>query len=321
MRTGIAVSLLMHMALLAFVIFGLPRFNKPFLAEQVVPVEFVVLAELDLEKPPAPEQDIPEPEPEELPEPEPKPEPEPQPEPTPEPEPQPEPEPEPQPEPAPEPEPTPEPIPDPIPEPEPAPEPEPLKVEAPEPELIENIEPEPEEVKKALPPKPKARPKPPKRPEPKPEVVKKEEEPKPKVDALTSILKNVDKLKSAPKKTTTKGKAPTTPTRQRASAAQINDIQRSLQQQMKRCWRVDAGALQADEMIVEISMQMRQDGSINSVKIVDQNRFNKDAYFRTAAENARRAVISCAPYKLPTDLYSDWQTVNLKFDPSKMFGQ
>ncbi|KLN62625.1 hypothetical protein WH96_00765 [Kiloniella spongiae] len=312
----------MHMALLAFVIFGLPRFNKPFLAEQVVPVEFVVLAELDLEKPPAPEQDIPEPEPEELPKPEPKPEPEPQPEPTPEPEPQPEPEPIPESEPQPQPEPIPEPepAPEPIPEPEPVPEPEPLKVEAPEPEIIENIEPEPEEVKKVVPPKPKARPKPPKRPEPKPEVVKKEE-PKPKVDALTSILKNVDKLKSAQKKTTTKGKAPTTPTRQRASAAQINDIQRSLQQQMKRCWRVDAGALQADEMIVEISMQMRQDGSINSVKIVDQNRFNKDAYFRTAAENARRAVISCAPYKLPTDLYSDWQTLNLKFDPSKMFGQ
>lgn len=305
MRTGIAVSLLMHMALLAFVIFGLPRFNKPFLAEQVVPVEFVVLAELDLEKPPAPEQDTPEPEPEEIPEPEPKPEPKPAPEPEPQPEPVPE----------------PEPAPEPIPEPEPVPEPEPLKVEAPEPEIIENIEPEPEEVKKALPPKPKSRPKPPKRPEPKPEVVQKEEEPKPKVDALTSILKNVDKLKSAPKKTTTKGKAPTTPTRQRASAAQINDIQRSLQQQMRQCWRVDAGALQAEEMIVEISVQMRQDGSVSGVQIVDQNRFNKDAYFRTAAENARRAVISCAPYKLPVDLYGDWQTVNMTFDPSKMFGQ
>ncbi|WP_174233667.1 hypothetical protein [Kiloniella sp. EL199] len=320
MRTGIAVSLLMHMALLAFVIFGLPRFNKPFLAEQVVPVEFVVLAELDLEKPPAPEQDVSEPEPEELPEPEPKPEPEPQPEPTPEPEPQPEPEPEPEPEPIPEPEPQPEPIP----EPEPAPEPEPLKVEAPEPEIIENIEPEPEEAKKALPPKPKARPKPPKRPEPKPEVVKKEDEPK--VDALASILKNVDKLKSAPKKTTTKGKAPTTPTRQRASAAQINSIQRLFVQYMKRCWSVDAGALQADEMVIEVSVNMRQDGSVANVQIVDPSgRFNKDAYYTAAAVKARAAILKCSPYKeLPIqykNVYADWQTVNLTFNPAEMFGQ
>ncbi|OUS11737.1 hypothetical protein A9Q97_07055 [Rhodospirillales bacterium 47_12_T64] len=311
MRTGVALSLFIHLALLAFVIFGLPRFNKPFLAEQVVPVEFVILAELEVEETPVPEQDEPVPEPEEPPKPEPKPEPEP----IPEPEPTLEPEPVPEPEPAPEPEPVPEPI----------PEPEPLKVEAPEPEIVENIEPEPEpeEVTKAAPPKPKARPKPPKRPEPK--VVKKKEEPKPKEDALTSILKNVDKLKSAPKKTTSKGKATNKPTPTRASAGQVNDIRRLIQNKMKQCWIVDAGGLQADQLKVDVSVSLRLDGSVQNVRVVDQNRFNKDAYFRAAAEKARTAIIRCAPYKeLPINfknIYGDWQTLNITFDPASMFGQ
>jgi len=44
-----------------------------------------------------------------------------------------------------------------------------------------------------------------------------------------------------------------------------------------------------------------------------------DPFYRAAAESAVRAMIRCAPYRLPNDKFTTQDTV-LHFDPKEMFG-
>lgn len=290
MRIGAILSGVLHGVVIAVLAFGLPSFVQP-LENTLVPIEMVML-----EAPPEPES-----EPVEEPEPEPKAE-EPEPEPEPEP-PRAEPEPLP-PAPATESEPVAEP---PQAEPEPEPEPEP----APPPEL----KPEPTELAEAPPPKPR------RRPEvrlPSPEEPKKEE---PREDQLTSILRNVEKLKDQPRpRREEPAKAPTEgPPAPRVGAFEQNAMVRAIQQQLRNCWRLDPGARGAQDMVIEIRVQFNPDGSVRSADIVDVVRMVQDGYFRSAAENARRAIMKCSPYEVP-GRYEVWRDVTLRFDPREMFG-
>ncbi len=306
-------SALLHLGVIIALVFGLPALREPMVDFESVPVELVMLPEENTDAP-APEPE-PEPEPvneapEEAPEPEPEvakappPEPAPIPEPEPEPEPAPEPEPVPEPAPEPEPEPEPEPVPEPEPEPEPEPDPEP--------------EPEPEPETQAPPPKPK--PKPRVKLAEKQEETKKEE-PKPE-DRLTSILRNVEKLKDEPSTQPQQAaKAPNKAETPRVSALQRQQLENSIQSQIRRCWRIDAGARQAEDLIVEITVNLAADGRvIGQPRVVDTTRMNRDAYFRSAAENAVRAILKCSPFQLPAEQYSEWKQMNLTFNPREMLG-
>ena len=42
------------------------------------------------------------------------------------------------------------------------------------------------------------------------------------------------------------------------------------------------------------------------------------AYARAFAEAAARAVLRCAPLKLPADQYDQWKAVEINFDPSEL---
>ncbi len=230
-----------------------------------------------------------------------------QPEPKPETEPEPEPEPVAElPPPAPKPEPIPEPEPEPIPMAEAKPEPEP------EPEPPPKPEPKVEEPKAKIPPKPKMKPL-----QQVAEKDKKKEEPP--EDRLTSILKNVEKLKD---------QAPTNNQLADASqgrSTQVSSIEqdamvRAIQQQMARCWRIDAGARDAESLIVEIRVVLNPDATVRDAQIVDFERMFRDSYFRSAAENARRAILKCSPFRLPANKYEVWRDLTLRFDPSRMFG-
>ncbi len=233
-----------------------------------------------------------------------------------------------------------EPEPEPLPEPDPAPEetaeevepePEPPQQEAkavpepvaPEPEPEPEPEPAPPEAepvaeKVVAPPKPKRR----------PQVSvamrdkhdKKHEEPKP--DQLTSILRNVERLRDQPrqrsqdtKKAETKG-----PTQRKASVFEQNAMVRAIQDQLRNCWRIDPGARGAEDIVVEIRVLLNPDGSVKTVQILDVVRMIQDGYFRSAAENAKRAVARCSPFRLPVGRYEVWKQLTLRFDPRRMFG-
>jgi len=285
MRNGVVLSSVFHGLVLALLIFGLPSFIEPP-TTTLVPIEVLTLDETEPQKP--------------------EPKPEPKPETTaekvaPKPEP-----------PVEEAKPPPEP-----PQPEPEPIPEPPKAEAkPEPEPAPpELKPEPEPEKLVqTPPKPR------KRPEIKPEPAKKKDEPK--RDQLASILRNVERLKDKPepqqKAQPEAEKAG--PTSSQVSVFEQNDMVRAIQEQLFSCWRLDPGAASAEDLIVEVRVILNPDGSLQRADVVDVARMGQDSYFRSAAENARRAIYKCSPFRLPTNKYAIWRELTLRFNPREMFG-
>ena len=45
-----------------------------------------------------------------------------------------------------------------------------------------------------------------------------------------------------------------------------------------------------------------------------------DAFFRSAAESALRAVLRCSPLRLPREKYDTWKNSTFTFDPRDMLG-
>lgn len=198
-----------------------------------------------------------------------------------------------------EPEPEPEP---PTPEPEPDPVPEPLAKAEPETPVV------------PTPPKPKRR--------PDIKVVMPDEHAHKKEDALTSILRNVEKLrdKPRPRREQIASADANADMRQQVSSLEQNQMVRAIQDQLRRCWRLDPGARGAEDMVIEIRVLLNPDGSVRKTEILDVVRMVQDAYFRSAAENAKRAINMCSPFQLPPRKYQAWRELTLRFNPKEMFG-
>ncbi|MEO9903835.1 cell envelope integrity protein TolA [Nisaea sp.] len=314
MRTGLSISVGIHVAVFAFAWFGLPELrNDDILPEQLVIVDMVDISEITntptaavepetMEKPkpkePNPEAPKPAPPPPEAAAPSPPPPPTSTPEPAPEPVAE-------------------------VPEPEPAPIPKPAPEKAPE----------PKKVAQAPTPAPKPRPKP-RAPEPTP----KEAEKKPKKDDkkldFSRLLKTLEKTEPAqpvkpqeekPKKNTDPLKDVLAklqaPARSRSDKAfdpenkvSISEID-AVRRQIAQCWNVPAGAKDAENLFIEIALQMGADGTVRDARIVDQARLSRDGFFRSAAESARRAVLSCGKLPLPPEKYESWKNITMTFNP------
>lgn len=93
-----------------------------------------------------------------------------------------------------------------------------------------------------------------------------------------------------------------------------------LRQQLTRCWNPLAGAQYAENLVVELELKMNPDRTIRSARIMDQSRYNRDSFYRAAAEAAIRAVRhpACTPLKLPPDKYAQWQDITIRFDPKDL---
>ena len=202
------------------------------------------------------------------------------------------------------------PEPEPIPEPDPIPEPEPMPKKV--------VKPEP-----AVPPR--------KLLVAKAKIVRK---PKPpptfKVSALKDLLADMKKTQPrAAKEETQKAtfsdkisKAISSPKKKFNAnrAVTISEID-AVRRQIMRCWNVPAGSKDAKDIKIEIFVEMNSDGTVRKAKILDAKRLLSDAFFRTAAESARRAVLNprCSPLKLPLEKYERWRTITLNFNPRDMF--
>ncbi|MBT6085616.1 MAG: energy transducer TonB [Rhodospirillaceae bacterium] len=313
MRGGLSVSVLFHATVATVAYVGIPYLKpEPAIIETPIYVDVVNITEVSNPPPPEP---VTKPEPEKAEEPPPPPEP-PKVE-------------------APSPPPEPEPVVEAPPEPEPEPEPAPKEEVAalppePEPELVPEPEPKIEPVAE-----PKVEPK----PEPKPKLsgVRPPRKPKPP-DTFASVLKTLEDLK---KKAPAKKPPPEAPKEQKPSFEKsIADALRSrptkrhnraqplsmseidaVRHQIQRCWNVPAGAKDAENMVIEVAVIMNRDGTVREARVVDANRMRGDAFFRTAAEAARRAVLNpkCNKLKLPAGKFDQWQQMTLNFNPKEMF--
>ena len=292
MRKGLTISIGLHVAVFAFAWFGLPELrNDDILPEQLVIVDMVDISEVT--NTPPPEAAAPPPPP-------------PAPEPAPAP--------------------TPEPAPKPVAE---APEPEPAPIPKPAPEK----EPEPEKVAQAPSPAPKPRPKP-RTPEPEPKEAEKKPKKEDKKQDFSRLLKTLEKTEAEPqtkpeeekpkekvdplKDVLAKLKAPARSRSDKAfdpeNKVSISEID-AVRRQIAQCWNVPAGAKGAEDLYIEITLQMSADGTVRDARIVDQTRMAKDDFFRSAAESARRAVLSCGKLPLPPEKYESWKDITMTFNP------
>lgn len=191
--------------------------------------------------------------------------------------------------------------------------------EPPEPEPVPEETPPEEEKPEEKPPEPKPEEKP---PEPKPDPPKQEEE-----FSLDSIGVLIDKAqKERGEKTESPEEKPAPEQGEKPREAQgegtlmTMDLVASFRRQISRCYSPPAGADRAEELVVQIDITLRPDGSLaEPPQVVDETRMG-EPYFRAAAEAGVRAIHQCAPYDLPADRYEQWKSLRLNFDPRKMLG-
>ena len=95
-----------------------------------------------------------------------------------------------------------------------------------------------------------------------------------------------------------------------ASVFEQREIVQLIQNKMRNCWRIEPGARDASSLIVEIHLILNQDGSVFQAEIVDLDRMHSDPFFRSAAENALRAIWQCSPFnELPIRKYTLWRFI------------
>lgn len=105
-----------------------------------------------------------------------------------------------------------------------------------------------------------------------------------------------------------------------AQTAMTADLQDALRSQIQPCWSPPVGAPHPERLVVSFDLFLNPDGSIaQSPQLLESA---NDPFLRAAADAARRAIYTCAPYKLPADRYQQWREINpFVFDPRQMLGQ
>lgn len=189
-------------------------------------------------------------------------------------------------------------------------EPEPPKPDPPKPEEKKPAEPEkvPEPPKKEEKPKPKP-------PEPKPE--KKEEQ------DFESLLRDLTPdEEEAPEQTDDQSETTEAMTGNLAELStqlSVSELD-AFKHQLEPCWVIPAGAKYAEDLAVEIRVEMRRDMTVKDASVLDQGRYNRDNTFRAAADSALRALRNprCSPLKLPPEKYNQWKVIIINFDPRNM---
>jgi hypothetical protein len=189
------------------------------------------------------------------------------------------------------------------------PEPVPIPEQQPTP-------PPPQEAKIEPPPAPILRPanlKPPKQPKPA----------QPTQD-FSSVLKNVEKMKTT--SPDTQAPQPDTPPQPDTSASTLSAPQltssevEAVKSQMVGCWFFDAGKRGVGDMTVDVHVTLAPDGTVKSVQADGGTRMAIDTLYRSFVEETVRAVWKCSPLRVPLDKYETWKELLLHFDPSGMVG-
>ena len=195
------------------------------------------------------------------------------------------------------------------------------------------------------PPKPVVEAKP--KEEPKP--IEKKPDP-PKVDPIAEALKKDEKkpppkppVQAAPPPQPTKPKAERTfdqtkiaalldkrdPTRQAAAGDTLNSNAALglangkaadnsatwgalFKEQVLRCWKKPYGGIEAQRVEAEFSIKLKKDGTLEAMPAAQTT--PASPFQRVFQESGLRAIIECAPYRLPPAFFEEWKYFNPVFD-------
>jgi outer membrane biosynthesis protein TonB len=146
-----------------------------------------------------------------------------------------------------------------------------------------------------------------------------EAKPEPKFDA-SKVAALLDKR--APQRVAAAGEVlnnkPALGTATGAAAALSQSELDALRAQIQQCWNPPAGAVDAKELMAEIRIELRQDGTLSAEPALVKR--GSHPFFQIFAESAMRAVRRCQPYKLPIAKYEVWRSVEIGFDLKQMYG-
>ena len=210
----------------------------------------------------------------------------------------------------------------------PEPQPEVVKPEptppAPVPDAVPTPEPKPVEKPKPEKPKPE---KPVEKPVDKPVKPKPvKTEPKPQRFDTAELDSLIDKaLPKAPKKVRdpdafAKSITMSIPKSARLDARATASLVAAIRAQIAPCWNPPIGGAGVGKMTVLLSIQLGRDGSVlGRPTVLGVTGGGSNAgYAKAFADTAVRAVLRCAPLKLPADQFEAWKAFELNFDPSEM---
>ena len=83
-------------------------------------------------------------------------------------------------------------------------------------------------------------------------------------------------------------------------------------EQVLRCWKKPYGGLEAARFEVEFNIKLKRDGTLETMPVAVSSA--STPYQRVFMESGLRAIIECAPYRLPPGFFAEWQAFIPVFD-------
>ncbi len=83
-------------------------------------------------------------------------------------------------------------------------------------------------------------------------------------------------------------------------------------EQVLRCWKKPYGGLEAARFEVEFNIKLKRDGTLEAMPVAASSA--SPGYQRAFMESGLRAIIECAPYRLPPGFFAEWQAFIPVFD-------
>ena len=83
-------------------------------------------------------------------------------------------------------------------------------------------------------------------------------------------------------------------------------------EQVLRCWKKPYGGLEAARFEVEFNIKLKRDGTLEAMPVALSSA--STPYQRVFLESGLRAIIECAPYRLPPGFFAEWQAFIPVFD-------
>jgi outer membrane biosynthesis protein TonB len=83
-------------------------------------------------------------------------------------------------------------------------------------------------------------------------------------------------------------------------------------EQVLRCWKKPFGEVDAQNVQAEFSIKLKKDGSLEAMPVAQTN--PGTPFQRVFLESGLRAIIDCAPYRLPPQFFDEWKYFYPYFD-------
>lgn len=84
---------------------------------------------------------------------------------------------------------------------------------------------------------------------------------------------------------------------------------------IENCWRIDPGKEGIQDLTVDIRVSIQPDGSVRQAIIEDTGRYFSEPAFRTFADSARTAVLSCSNIPISPQRYETFKEIVFTFTP------